>query len=1276
MKKSFEKLTGLKELQKTLRFKLIPHPKTQEFLDEAIEADRKRAEAYPLVKKMIDDGYRECIESCYEGLELDYQKLEKAIEGKDEKETSKVRLEYYNNLHEKITKSENFKNLEQSNFLKTLLEKEEISEEEREALIRFMKFTTYFLQYQENRSNIFKVEEITTSLYYRIINDNFTRFLNNKRMVLKISKEFPKIISEAEHELKEAGIIPIDSGLVKDYFQTNSYNKFLVQKGIDLYNKILGGDVIDGRKVQGLNEKINLFKQQNKSVRSIKTLNQLDKQILSESKTVLIDSIENNQDLYNRINELVERYVKYDIVGNVEQMLSTFDEADLGKVYISSEELNLLSVKIFKDYSIILQKIKEHLESNKIEEKGGKKLSKKELEHLDKSIGIYDEKVINKKPKTISLELVLKSMENSTSKIEVDDKKYENIIEYFRFLMSEHLAEYTNALDKIKEMLREINPQNIRNIENVDIIKEYLDSVQNIKRAVSSFSNKNESDYDGNFYGIYFNLMMEFEVGNKMLNLVRNYVTKAIYSNEKIKIKFDIPTLGSGWTKSKETDNKTVILRKDGKYFLAIIKSKFKFDNIRSGKSNYEKMEYYLFPVVNQMLPKCIFTKEVKNHFDKSDDEYRLYDDKFCMPFIVTKELYDAYNKKFDGVKKFQKEYLKKNPKKFDEYKRNLETAISGCKDFMGKYKTTSVFDISSLKNTEEYVDIQEFYKELKELTYEIEFRDIDDKKIEELVDRGELLLFQIYNKDFAERKTGRDNLHTMYFKELFSRENLEKKIFRLAGNAELFFRKKSIENAIVHKKGQKIINKTYEDNGVTKSIPDRIVLEINTALENNKIEELSDESKEYYKKATVIELNYDIVKDRRYTADHFEFHVPIKINAGKDENIDVEVKSYLKENKVNIIGIDRGERNLIYISVIDTEGKIIEQKSLNIINGIDYNNKLSITQRERQEQRKSWKTINNIKNIKEGYVSTAVHEIIKLVIEYNAVIVMENLNYGFKNTRKKVERQIYQKFENMLVNKLSYLVFKDKPATDIGGTLVGYQLADQVKVKDEIMSNGIILYVPASYTSKIDPTTGFVNLIPFSKITSFEERIKFMEKLDSVRYYKNLDMFGYSFNYSNFENVGEVAKSEWTVYTNDKRVFYKRNNAGQGKYIEVNLTDELKALLKEEKIEYEKEQELKNVIINNRVLVNKFFETMKLAANMRYSNENEDYIISPILKDGKFFKSTKEMKDLPCDADANGAYNIALKGMLILDRFRKSESQRIDTFISKYDWLKYMQEK
>ena len=77
--------------------------------------------------------------------------------------------------------------------------------------------------------------------------------------------------------------------------------------------------------------------------------------------------------------------------------------------------------------------------------------------------------------------------------------------------------------------------------------------------------------------------------------------------------------------------------------------------------------------------------------------------------------------------------------------------------------------------------------------------------------------------------------------------------------------------------------------------------------------------------------------------------------------------------------------------------------------------------------------------------------ELSKMMVEHNAIVVMEDLNFGFKRGRFAVERQIYQKFENMLIEKLNYLVFKDKKVTEHGGVLNAYQLTNKSSPKKSI---------------------------------------------------------------------------------------------------------------------------------------------------------------------------------------------------------------------------------
>lgn len=65
---------------------------------------------------------------------------------------------------------------------------------------------------------------------------------------------------------------------------------------------------------------------------------------------------------------------------------------------------------------------------------------------------------------------------------------------------------------------------------------------------------------------------------------------------------------------------------------------------------------------------------------------------------------------------------------------------------------------------------------------------------------------------------------------------------------------------------------------------------------------------------------------------------VPITINFRNlgEPNINRRAPGYLHRNPdVNIIGINRGERNLIYVVVINQKGEVLEQRSLNVINGV-----------------------------------------------------------------------------------------------------------------------------------------------------------------------------------------------------------------------------------------------------------------------------------------------------------------------------------------------------
>ena len=415
-------------------------------------------------------------------------------------------------------------------------------------------------------------------------------------------------------------------------------------------------------------------------------------------------------------------------------------------------------------------------------------------------------------------------------------------------------------------------------------------------------------------------------------------------------------------------------------------------------------------------------------------------------------------------------------------------------------------------EETTQYNDIGQFYKDVEKQGYSISWVYISEADINRLDEEGKIYLFEIYNKDLSSHSTGKDNLHTMYLKNIFSEDNLKNICIELNGNAELFYRKSSMKRNITHKKDTVLLNKTYiNEAGVRVSLTDEDYIKVYNYYNNDYVIDVEKDKKlvEILERIGHRKNPIDIIKDKRYTEDKYFLHLPITINYGvDDENINAKMIEYIaKHNNMNVIGMNR-ERNLIYISVINNKGNIIEQKSFNLVNNYDYKNKLKNMEKTRDNARKNWQEIGKIKDVKSGYLSGVISKIARMVIDYNAIIVMEDLNKGFKRGRFKVERQVYQKFENMLISKLNYLVFKERKVDENGGILRGYQLTYIPKsIKNVGKQCGCIFYVPAAYTSKIDPSTGFINIFDFKKYSGsginakVKDKKEFLMSMNSIRY-------------------------------------------------------------------------------------------------------------------------------------------------------------------------------
>ena len=302
-------------------------------------------------------------------------------------------------------------------------------------------------------------------------------------------------------------------------------------------------------------------------------------------------------------------------------------------------------------------------------------------------------------------------------------------------------------------------------------------------------------------------------------------------------------------------------------------------------------------------------------------------------------------------------------------------------------------------------------------------------------------------------------------------------------------------------------------------------------------------------------------------------------------------------------------------------------------------------------------------------------------MVEYNAIVVLEDLDKGFMRGRQKIERSVYEQFEHMLIDKLNFYVDKKKEACAPGGLLHGLQLANKFESFNKLgKQSGCLFYVPAWNTSKIDPVTGFVNMLD-ARYESVESSRRFFSRFDVIRYNEEKNWFEFTFDYNNFHAKLDGTKTQWTLCTYGSRIKTFRNPAklNQWDNEEVVLTDEFKKVFANAGINIH--GNLKEAICSlaKREHLEPLMHLMKLLLQLRNSKTNSevDYMLSPVAENGVFYDSRSCNGNLPIDADANGAYNIARKGLWVLRQIQDSKpGDKLNLALSNKEWLRFVQEK
>ncbi len=1265
----FSDLTNLYSLSKTLKFELKPVGNTQKMLEDAkiFEKDKAIQRKYEITKSYFDRLHREFVREALQGVKLSelevyleiFKKWKIDKKENDEKlknEERKLRKEVvkffdkqgelwakkYKGLKNKdieiLFEEAVFESILKERYQNDPIQKDgeiipvEILDESTGKLVSVFSswkgFTGYFDKFFETRKNFYKDNGTAYALATRIINDSLKRFCAN---ILIFESLRDKVdFTEVEHNFEKA---------LSEIFSLDFYNSCLLQDGIDFYNKIIGGETLpNGEKKKGLNECINLHRQQKNE--KLPFFIALDNQILGEKEKFLIDEIKDDEEFFNVLKEFSHQAEKRIII--LRKLFIDFVEHqenyNLEEIYFSKEAFNTISRKWTSETDGFEDSLYKVLKEANIVTSSAEKAKQKEggysfpdffaLCHIKNAL------------EAIEVEAV-KAMKINDSQTVVALKfwkeRYYEVLKFEeRTLWEQFLAILNYEFSSLFE--REINNKKIgysvfqedlkRLIEDLKIdskakvaIKDYADSVLTIYQMAKYFSVEKKRRWNTEykldvFYTDPINGYLQFyknayEEIVQVYNKLRNYLTKKTYDLEKWKLNFEKANLAKGWPDSPEGNTQycSFIFRNKRDYFLGITDFPTLFDKLKFPEAYKDDGEDFEKMVYKQIDGKTLYGSVYKGLFGNkySEDREKLNDIELLQRM---KQVLETRVQFFPEFSKFIKKI------EDNEYETAKELAL--------EIKKGSFYRIFFESISAEYL-YRGIYKIFKNTKCDFKIK--------------KLYLFQINNKDWNKGSTGTKNLHTLYFESLFSTENSSLNFpIKLDGQAEIFYRPKTDVQKLGTKKDKK---------------------------------------------------GKEVVNHKRYKDDKIFFHVKITLNRTKDEaryfKLNPNLNLFLAKNSnVNIIGVDRGEKNLAYFSVINQKGEILDSGSLNLVGkdekgkAIDYHQKLEVKAEKRLQERKDWQAVEGIKDLKKGYISQVVHKLAELAIQYNAIIVFEDLNMRFKQIRGGIEKSVYQQLEKALIDKLSYLINKEEKDPEQAGHLFNaYQLsAPFTSFKDMGKQTGIIFYTKASYTSKIDPLTGWrPNLyLRYSNAEKAKRDILKFSRIDFVN-----GMFEFEYDIKKFQELKEYPKNTvWTVCSNVERFKWNKslnNNIGgythyfnltDGKVENINLKSSKPANLKElfEKYGININDDIKAQIEKLETKGNeKFFEHLifffNLICQIRNTDDSEqakheckdDFILSPVKP---FFDSRnpeKFGKELPKNGDDNGAYNIARKGIIILQK-------------------------
>lgn len=635
---------------------------------------------------------------------------------------------------------------------------------------------------------------------------------------------------------------------------------------------------------------------------------------------------------------------------------------------------------------------------------------------------------------------------------------------------------------------------------------------------------------------------------------IRNYLTTKPTDQRKTPIQFGFKECGRGWSRSNSGTSGLFI--------------------VREPTGNPDAPYYYHLCCANTYLPKPIVTISYLPKLeavDSKDGWGLMYFNQLTNQLVNTAIFYNQnILRSIEGDDDIREALMNKETRKDSLFPKEEEQKAR-ILTFAKRLLTSGLCKERYHLDEEEVnacATMRDIYTLATEKCYILTFVNFDHEQLERDIEAGRIFKFMIRT-----RKLYKPNARRSPHEQLFLAAMQGDQGVSIQGGVRIYYREPRIpkEKAFVHKAGSILLNK-YDKNGqllVDEKGKSCYLLLLRYLNKDNGLfnyplsheEEEKAEALYIAKKDTLITkvANRDIVKNARYTVPRWTLHLPLQTNRSgleeKDMNFKVRLENQfhtaVKDGDYRVLSLLFSPRNLIYLTLIDANGKVIEQRSLNQLTSpvsgsvTDYYSHIQTRLRQKVQIQRDlqsnvahiesvWDKEDQIKGIKEGYMSHIVSLVASYMIDGKTILVMEDARNGIGGAL--FDAPILTSMQRQLIAKLACLRLRDIPWGQPGSVNKPITLAKPVTSNNELIGrNGMVYITDMSFFNKrIDYATGFVDLLPPASELSVKQCKELINSFDDIHYDKKRKLFVMTYTPSRLK----VPKKRFTLKLDDPMTF------------------------------------------------------------------------------------------------------------------------------------------